>query len=296
MALYLINTVWAIVTFYLFYFFTIRIFENRHLVKYLTVSVVSSIAITLFFLVVHKLFFRDFNIFDYKIAATSVSGTFVIAQSGSLVKGFANWFSNLQFKMELENLNLRNELELLKAQINPHFLFNTLNNIDSLIYKSPDKASKTLITLSEMLRYMIYETKQDYVLLGKEIDYIKSYIMLQQMRFKDPEYVSFTYNEESSAIKIAPVLLLVFIENSFKFSSKNDKFPVIDINLFCANNEIHFCCKNYFNKGNALPERTGGVGLENVKRRLAILYPDRHVLTLSSENNIFVVDLKIKLL
>jgi two-component system, LytTR family, sensor kinase len=294
--LYSAKIVWAVFTFYLFYWLIIRIFEKRRFIKYLAISVFLSVIITISFLIVLNFTFISVNASDYKLAVLAMIGTFIIAQCGSLVKGFESWFSNMQLRVELENLNLRNELELLKAQINPHFLFNTLNNIDSLIFKSPDKASKALITLSEMLRYMTYDTKQDFVRLEKEIDYIQSYILLQKMRFKDQGYVSFEYNDKCKEVEIAPVLLLVFIENSFKYSFKIDKLPVIDIKLFCTDNELSFYCKNYFNPGNALHERTGGVGLANVKRRLEILYPNRHILTISSENSTFIVDLKIKLL
>lgn len=293
---YLINILWAAVTFYFFYFYNIRFFEHRQFIKYLTISVLSSIIIALIFLLVHQFFLPDFNFMNFQFSAPTMAGTFVIAQCGSLVKGFENWFANMQLKAELENLNLRNELELLKTQLNPHFLFNTLNNIDSLIFKSPSDASTALITLSDMLRYMIYETKQDLVPIEKEISHIKSYIQLQKIRFKNPEYVSFNYSENCKAIMIAPVLLLVFIENSFKYSCKNDKFPVIEIKLYCTGNELNFYCKNYFNPGNTLHGKAGGLGLVNVKRRLALLYPGKHELKITSENDTFIVDLKIKLI
>jgi two-component system LytT family sensor kinase len=136
-----------------------------------------------------------------------VAGTFLIAQSGCLIRGFENWFTNIQLQNELETRNLRNELELLKSQINPHFLFNSLNNIDSLIRSNPDNASNALITLSEMLRYMIYETNSDKVLLNKEIVHIKNYIKLQQLRFREKNYVNIIFPTICDDIRIAPMLL-----------------------------------------------------------------------------------------
>jgi LytS/YehU family sensor histidine kinase len=185
---------------------------------------------------------------------------------------------------------------LLKAQINPHFLFNTLNNIDSLIHKSPDAASGALITLSEILRYMIYDTKTDLVPLEKEISYIQSYIQLQKMRFKEPEYISFVFDESCKSVMIPPALLFIFIENSFKYSSNIGKLPAIEIKLCRTGDELNFHCKNYFSSDNALHKKSGGVGLANVKRQLNILYPDRHVLKISADNNTFIVDLNIRVI
>lgn len=293
---YIMNVIWAVVTFYFFYFYIIHFFENKKFVKYLVISLVSCVLISAVFLLFHKLILPELDITASGMLLPPIAGTFILEQCGILVRGFENWFADMQMKAEMENINLKNELELLKAQINPHFLFNTLNNIDSLIYKSPSEASNALITLSNMLRYMVYDIKQDFVPLGKEIDYIKSYIQLQKIRFRNPEYVSFAYDESCNNALVAPVLLMAFIENSFKYSHNFDKFPVIDIKMSCAQNELRFYCKNYYNSSNQKHERTGGVGLANVKRRLALLYPDKHVLNISSESNIFVVDLSIKLL
>jgi LytS/YehU family sensor histidine kinase len=202
----------------------------------------------------------------------------------------------VQLKVELETRNLKNELELLKSQINPHFLFNSLNNIDSLIRTLPENASNALITLSDMLRYMIYETLSDHVLLNKEIVYINNYIKLQQLRFRNPDYIKAAFPDNCNDIHIAPMLLIPFIENAFKYAFNKGKLPVIEISLQCSNEVLLFRCQNYYKSEKTQNERTGGVGLQNVKRRLELLYPSKHNLTITNENYIFKVELNIQLL
>jgi two-component system, LytTR family, sensor kinase len=291
---FIVNILWAATLFYLFYFYFIRFFEKRQFVRYLLFSIILSVVVTFLFMPIHRIFFNAFAIFDYRIFGPPIAGSFIIAQCGCLVRGFENWFTDIRHKAELENRNLRNELELLKAQVNPHFLFNTLNNIDSLIEKSPKDASKALIALSDILRYMIYDTKTDQVPLSNEVAYIQHYIQLQQMRFRQPEYISFVVNE-SCTVRIAPLLLLPFIENAFKYSHYSGLTPVIEIRLTCQNNILQFISRNYFLNEKQTIERSGGVGLENVKRRLALVYPDKHRLKIWQENNIFNVDLTIEL-
>jgi hypothetical protein len=290
----IINAAWAAAAFYLFYFYAIKLFEKRHFVVYLGLSLGGGLAIALFFFAIHKIVLPEFNFFNMRIFLPPIAGTFIIEQCGSLVRGFENWFANMQLKAELENINLKNELELLKAQINPHFLFNTLNNIDSLIFISPDEASKSLITLSDMLRYMIYETKQDFVPLEKEINHIQSYIQLQKMRFRDAGYILFEYDKNSAGIMIAPALLSVFIENAFKHSYRTGDLPVIEIKINFTGGGIVFLCANQFNNERKTQNAKGGLGLVNVKRRLQLLYPEKHELNISQANNKFTVELKLK--
>jgi len=200
----------------------------------------------------------------------------------------------MQQKAELENRNLRNELELLKAQVNPHFLFNTLNNIDSLIEKSPGDASKALISLSDMLRYMIYDTQTDMVTLNNELNYIRHYIELQQLRFRQPDYISCSLPAQCNQ-RVAPLLLVPFIENAFKYAYNNGVKPVIDVQLHCTGDQLHFHISNHYNPQQQIIQGKGGVGIENIKRRLALIYPNKHELKITPENNIFTVDLIIEL-
>lgn len=291
----IINTIWAVIIFYFHYLFVIKYFEKKQLFKYLSISVLSSILLTIIMLPVHKLFFPAFSLLDLKFIGPPMGGTFIIAQSGCLVKGFENWFDNIRVKTELENRNLRNELELLKSQVNPHFLFNALNNIDSLIHKSSKDASKSLINLSDMLRYMIYETNTERVALSSEIQYIQNYIELQHLRYRDPKYISLSIKYDCDSALIAPMLFIPFIENAFKFSYNNGKMPAVEIIIECEKDILHFLCKNYFNADFSKQQKNGGVGLENVKRRLELLYPQKHDLKISKENDTFSIELNIQL-
>ena len=290
---YIINFIWALIIFYLFYFYFIRFFEKQQFAKYLIFSIAMSIAITSVFLPVHQIYLPSYDFMNFRFFIPPVIGTFIIAQCGSLVKGFENWFSDLKNKAELENRNLKNELELLKSQINPHFLFNSLNNIDSLIHASPKDASDALITLSDMMRYVLYETGTDKVSLQSEIVYVKNYINLQQLRYKDKNYIRAVYPENCSGILIAPMMLIPFIENAFKFADNSFKKPVIDIQIKCNKNTLLFLCTNFF--GDNFVNK-GGIGIENTKRRLELMYPEKYDINISQENNIFKVELSINLL
>lgn len=291
---YLLNIIWAAVVFYTFYFFVFRYFQ-RSLLSYSAISVSVIVVMTPLFLLVHSLIVPDISLFHRGIILITLAGSFLISQCGSLIRGFENWFASMQLKSELENISLRNELELLKAQINPHFLFNSLNNIDSLIHRSPDKASDALITLSGILRYMIYETRTDFVSLSKETEHIENYIRLQKMRFKQEKYISFSFDMTPQGVMIPPLLLLTFIENAFKHSCSTGRLPAVEIRLCCAEDELKFYCMNYFDTSDTEGVKTGGIGLENVRRRLELLYPGRHDLKISSEKNTFLVKLNIRL-
>ena len=291
----IINTIWAGIVFYLFYFFFIDYFENGKFYKYLLTSVVVSVTITFLLNPLHKIFNPSYQVFNYLNFAPPIVGTFILAQCGSLVKGFENWFDNIKQKAELKNQNLKNELELLKSQVNPHFLFNTLNNIDMLIHKSPDDASKSLLSLSDMLRYMIYETNTELVPLNKELEYIRHYIALQKLRFRDSSFIKANLPIECHKIQIAPMLLLPFVENAFKYVVTNKQMPAIEIDINCNNSTMFFKCINQYNNNSTTKTHSGGVGLENVKRRLELIYSKKYQLSILKENNIFMVELKLDL-
>lgn len=288
----ILNLLWAVTIFYLFYFWFIRFFEQGKFVKYLTFSILVSILITFIFLPLHKLLFTQFEIFNYRNFVAPLVGTFIIAQCGCLIRGFENWVADVTRKKELENRNLRNELELLRSQINPHFLFNSLNNIDSLIRINAQSASDALITLSDMLRYMTYESSTDLVPLEKEITYIQNYIKLQKLRFPSQEYIRLSLPQECRKIKMAPMLFIPFIENAFKHSEDIGQTPVIDMEMVCKENNLIFTCKNSIGIIHS-SLKIGGFGLENVQKRLQLLYPQKHLLKIIKENSTFKVELQI---
>ena len=193
------------------------------------------------------------------------------------------------------NINLENELKLLKSQINPHFLFNSLNNIYTLAGIDSNKTQKSIINLSDMLRYVLYECDQETVLLKKEIEYIENYLKLFALKSSKTYPISTEFNISNNSITIAPMLLIPFIENALKHSnieSFNGSFINIKINADA--NEINFEVENSLPKTNFTKDEVGGIGLENVKKRLAILYPEKHQLIVSENENSFYVKLNLK--
>lgn len=299
-SMYLVNFIWAMVVFYFSYFILTSFFERKQLVRYFFFSVALSVLASVFFFGIIKCFFVDFNVTDWSTTVPPVIGSFIIAQCGCLIKGFENWFANIQMKEQIEKEHLKNELELLKLQINPHFLFNTLNNIDSLIRKSPEDASEMLIKLSEMLRYMIYETQTAKVALKQEVDYLKRYVDLQRVRFTKEESVKFVVPQESamSGLQIAPMLLIPLVENAFKHCSQAGPMPVIRITVSVDEDVLVFDCVNNCREKGATSQVVrafAGIGLENVKKRLQLLYPNRFVLDIDNGMNTFSVKLIIRL-
>lgn len=211
------------------------------------------------------------------------------------IKLLKYYYKNQQTKAELENKNKTSELALLRTQLNPHFLFNTLNNIDSLILTQPGKASDAIIKLSDIMRFMLYDTSTDAVPLDKEINYLKSYISLQQIRLKDPGFVKVDIDGNCMGKQIAPMLFIPFVENAFKHGHKSVKPPGIIIKLECLKDSVNFEVTNHLDPSNEMnKDRTAGIGLANTRRRLELLYPDRHQMSIEKENGYYVSRLMIK--
>lgn len=221
----------------------------------------------------------------------SITLTFIhvvqFALLGSLFRIFEVWILSEKRSKQ----NLQSELTLLKHQINPHFLFNTLNNIDSLIKSNVGKASETLVKLSDILRYMVYDTNVEKVQLSNEIKNIESFIDLQKIQFANKELVSFSSIGNMESIYITPMLFIPFVENAFKHCNNKNIQNAIQITFKIENKIIHFECINVFDKSIQISkDNTSGVGLNLVRRRLELLYP-KHSLIIKEENNTFKVSL-----
>lgn len=212
----------------------------------------------------------------------------------AVIKLLKYWYKNQQTKAELESKNKTSELALLRTQLNPHFLFNTLNNIDTLISTNQEKASDAVIKLSEIMRFMLYEANSDRIPLDKEINYLESYISLQQMRLKSPFFVNFKNDVSCTGLSIAPMLFIPFVENAFKHGLKNIVTPGIDISLNCENGVINFEVVNRYSDAEVQnKDATSGIGLINTQKRLELLYPNLYTLDISKDDGIFKVSLKI---
>ncbi len=194
---------------------------------------------------------------------------------------------------EKEKLNA--ELSYLKAQINPHFLFNILNTIYSLAVEKSDQTGTAVVKLSQMMRYVISDAGHQLVPLSREIDYLRNYIELQKMRFGDQLPLSFTVTGQATSQLIAPLILISFVENAFKHGVNAAENTDIKIAVSIQENQLHFSAFN--NKVNIkeLPETEGGIGLENTRKRLQLLYPASHTLVIRDEATYFEVSLSLQL-
>ncbi|WP_316810344.1 sensor histidine kinase [Pedobacter heparinus] len=216
------------------------------------------------------------EITKYVVFAIFVSGFFVVVSA--LLKFAIDWFGTERIQRDLLSEKRDMELQFLKSQLNPHFLFNSLNNIYSLAYQKSDKTADAILKLSEIMRYMIYESNDSWVSLSKEIAYVQSFIELQKLRFKDGAAVEFTINGEIDDQPVVPLILISFVENAFKHGVANDPKDPIRINIIANQKILHFSITNKKNKHNK--DQMGGVGLNNVERRLQLLYPERYKLNI----------------
>jgi two-component system, LytTR family, sensor kinase len=196
---------------------------------------------------------------------------------------------------EKQRENLKSELSFLRSQISPHFLFNVLNNIVAMVRMKSEDLEPTVIKLSSLLQYMLYETDEEKVLLKNEVEYLQSYIDLQQMRFSSKlnMNVHFDVKEEWQAIE--PMLLIPFIENAFKHGNGMQKNPEIHISLKVENNLLDFRVKNKYVETDGSKDKTSGIGLSNVKRRIELLYEKKHLLRIDQLNGWYTVSLQIML-
>ena len=192
------------------------------------------------------------------------------------------------------------ELKLLKAQLNPHFLFNTLNNLYGLSVVKSDKLPSLMLKLSDLLRYSLYETKDILVPLDKEITYLKNYIALEKIRLEDTTEINFERKGSFSDYVIAPMLLIVFVENAFKhLTAQKKQKSNVTITIKTESDLLAFYCSNSIdsalNKENNLEKGKSGIGLVNVKKRLALIYPNKHQLKVQKTEEKYVVDLKLNI-
>lgn len=223
---------------------------------------------------------------------------FLFGAGSSVVKIITDWVRSVREKQELETRTMQTELRFLKSQINPHFLFNTLNSLYALTLKKSDKAPEIVIKLSEMMRYMLYECNEKQVLLSNEVHYIRNYLDLEKLRQGQNVDIRLEVSGQISDQKIAPLMFIPFIENSFKHGLHNNiSNAFVHMHLTVNEQRIEFICKN--SKSEALPlqehRRSGGIGLVNVRRRLDILYPAHYSLKIDDTPHTYAVTLCLDL-
>ena len=225
------------------------------------------------------------NIFMYSI----------VAGLSVAIRMTSNWFQTEAIRKDLEKSRAEAELKNLKSQLNPHFLFNTLNNIYSLIDLSPDQAQSAVHELSRLLRYVLYESSQPLVSVGKELDFIRNYIELMRIRLAKNVELQTEINVQNQEAMIAPLLFITFIENAFKHGVSNNKPSFIHIRITQKDGELHGIIENSLFPKDEQDKSGSGIGLPNLEKRLALLYPNMHSLQYGKDGDIYRSALSITL-
>jgi sensor histidine kinase YesM len=218
----------------------------------------------------------------------------LILAISTIIRILSEYFNNQQHKMIVESQRTTAELIYLRKQTNPHFLFNSLNSIYSLAHKKSDLVPEAIVTLSELMRYMLYETDNKTVLLEKEINYIQNYIELQKLRLNNIENIIVNIHGEPKNKYIEPLLLISFIENAFKYGTDYKGNTRVKIKIQIEGNVLDFWVENRIEKNVTDPENSG-IGISNIKNRLKLLYPDSHTLTIEEKDQNYSVHLNLKL-
>ncbi|WP_316748080.1 sensor histidine kinase [Pedobacter gandavensis] len=222
---------------------------------------------------------------------------FLLVFCGLFVKFMDDWYITDRIRTDLEKQNLRLELDFLKSQVNPHFLFNTLNNIQSYIVQDEKMKSIELIgRLSEFMRFALYECTEEYIDLDKEINMLTDYVELERVRCDDRVMIIFETSGNFGHHKVPPLLLMPFVENAFKHGADDQlSNSWIKINISVQEDLLKLQVDNNFSASSIPAEKTGGIGLQNVRKRLNHYFPDKHDLQISNKGNTFHVNLNLQL-
>ena len=290
------------IIFYLNYFVLIeRFLFTKKTVLFIIINVVLIISFSFFREQIEITFFQDivrkpsdsgppFKMFIYmQMLSYMPPLLFAIA-----IKTTKRWAQTETERKEAANYKLHSELQHLHYQLQPHFFFNSLNNIYAMVDLSPDQAKKSIHSLSKLMRYMLYETNMELVPLSKEIDFMKKYIDLMKLRVSDKTTVNHRFPSEETGVKIAPLLFISLIENAFKHGVSASKASLININMTCNDKTVLFTIEND-NFPKKTDDKSGtGIGLQNLEKRLKLLYADKHNFKTVLKDNRFSVHLEIE--
>ncbi len=221
-------------------------------------------------------------------------GAITIGGIAAAIKLMKYWYVKEQRNLQLQKENVSSQLQLLKAQVHPHFLFNTLNNIYSSTQVTSPPAAKMIMGLSQLLRYMLYECNQPTVLLSRELKMLQEYILLEKSRYGNGLDINVKMPTAETGLSIAPLLLLPFVENCFKHgTSQMLEQPWISLHITVEEDWLKMKLVN--GKTEEETSSSSGIGLANVKKRLELLYPQKHELAINNEEDVFIVNLKLQL-
>lgn len=270
-------------------------------------SLLSLVAFIVITIILYQLLFRkddisesvNFNAYIHYLAgvinllSTSLSFFLLFAGTSTLVV-FKHWILDMQQTKELESATLQMELKLLENQINPHFLFNMLNNANIMIKKDPDVAIHIIGKLEEMLRYLMNETVRENVLLKEDILFLSDYLELEKIR---RDFFSYTISKEGDLdnIQIAPLLFITFVENAVKHNQDSQSGSYVDISFKVKDSKLIFVCVNSIPQRASNNKQVGGIGLINIRRRLDLLYKGNYSLEQVKTDTNYTVTLELKL-
>jgi len=234
---------------------------------------------------------RPFRHMPYAMSFIFSLAFFLLGGVLALVKDF---YRRDKLNREIKVQSKETELQFLRAQLNPHFLFNSLNSIYSLVRNKSQEAPEAVITLSELMRYMLYEAKEEMVPLSKEIHYIKNFMELQRFRLQDSSGLHLKVVGEYQDKKIPPLLLIPFVENAFKYGTDFNGKTDVSIKMEIFDGDFFFEVKNKI--GNYRKDKiNSGIGLHNIENRLRLIFPDNHVLRINKDNGVYAVQLELNL-
>jgi LytS/YehU family sensor histidine kinase len=223
-------------------------------------------------------------------------GAITIGGIAAAIKLMKYWYLKEQRNLQLQKENVESQLQLLKAQVHPHFLFNTLNNIYSYTRLTSPVASRLVTGLSDMLRFILYEGNQQMVALSKELKMIQDYIELEKIRYGNKPDIHLNFPQITDDLYIAPLLLLPLIENCFKHGASNMiEQPWLSLQITIENKQMFMKLLNGKAIGEGQQNQHRGIGIKNVRKRLELLYPEKHSFTISSEEEVFIINLKLEL-
>ena len=267
----------------------------------LFVVAVLSVWVNILFSLLAWIYIFKFQYLDYLTAGNDIFAMavsmYLIIFLAVAIKMITHIFNEKRRNQELLKEKLEAELSFLKSQVQPHFLFNTLNNLYALTLQKSDNAPTMVLKLSELLDYMIYQSNTDFLPLQKEIEIIENYIALEKLRYGKRLSIRFQYSKNNNTLNIPPLILLPLVENAFKHGvRKNIQHSWITISLNNTEDRLHFLVENSNpKKANPKQDRKGGIGLQNVKKRLDMIYQDKYVLQINNLEDKYCVKLTINI-
>ncbi len=227
---------------------------------------------------------------------SSIITTLIVTSITAMLRFLQEWYKQQEKSRRLAFNKLQAEHRMLRMQVNPHFLFNALNNIYYMAYKKMDETGPAILKLSDLMRFLLYETDERKIPLQKEIEYINNYIGLEELKHGDVNHKISIEIEGSTQREIEPLFLIPFVENAFKHGNLEDDGSFLNININTQKGDFTFKISNSFDPEDQQKDEVGGVGIENVKNRLELYYPGKYVLNIKKDANIYTVELSIQMI